>query len=109
VIAEKQTIPSRYLEEIISDLRKSGFVIGKRGPQGGYRLARPAEEILVSDVLAALVTTTARAGRTHDEIARLVERSVDQRFERAIAGLTLSDLLLEARSAHRSQAANYVI
>ena len=67
------------------------------------------EEILVADVLAALVTTTARAGRTHDEIARLVERSVDQRFERAIAGLTLADLLIEARSAHRSQAANYVI
>ena len=59
VIAEQQTIPSRYLEEIIGELRKAGLVIGKRGPRGGYRLARPADEIALSDVLGALASPTA--------------------------------------------------
>ena len=48
VIAEQQAIPSRYLEEIIGELRKAGFVVGKRGPRGGYKLARPAADIAVS-------------------------------------------------------------
>ncbi len=51
VIAEQQAIPSRYLEEIIGELRKAGFVVGKRGPRGGYKLARPAADIQKIDAL----------------------------------------------------------
>jgi Rrf2 family protein len=112
VIAEQQAIPSRYLEEIIGELRKAGFVVGKRGPRGGYRLARPAEEIEVSDVLATLTKTQSTgsgSGEPHDEITRLVERSVDTRFERAVSELNLQDLLGEARDRYRRNAADYVI
>jgi Rrf2 family iron-sulfur cluster assembly transcriptional regulator len=52
--AERQGIPVRYLEQILQDLRRAGLVEGKRGPGGGYALARPAEQVRLSDLVAAL-------------------------------------------------------
>jgi Rrf2 family transcriptional regulator, iron-sulfur cluster assembly transcription factor len=110
VIAEHQAIPSRYLEEIIGELRRAGFVVGKRGPRGGYRLAKPPAEIAVSDVLRALSGAAASAtGEPQDEITALVERSVDDRLQAAVGDLKLDQLLGEARERHRRSAANYVI
>lgn len=111
VIAEQQAIPSRYLEEIIGELRKAGLVIGKRGPRGGYRLAKPADEIAVSEVLRALTTVSAanNTGDPNDEISMLVERSVDARLEAVVDDLKLDALLGEARDRHRRNAADYVI
>lgn len=111
VIAEQQAIPSRYLEEIIGELRKAGFVVGKRGPRGGYRLAKPAGDIAVADVIDVLTTSNSANG-THqpqDEITRLVERSVDQRYESAVGAVSLEQLIGEARERYRRQAADYVI
>ncbi len=110
VIAEQQAIPSRYLEEIIGELRKAGFVVGKRGPRGGYRLAKPADEIAVSEVIEVLSSGgNNNTGEPQDEITRLVERSVDKRFELAVGELSLEQLIGEARERHRRQAADYVI
>ncbi len=110
VIAEHQAIPSRYLEEIIGELRRAGFVVGKRGPRGGYRLAKPPAEIAVSDVLRALAGGPGGAtGEPQDEITALVERSVDDRLQAAVGDLKLDELLGEARERHRRSAANYVI
>ena len=110
VIAEHQAIPSRYLEEIIGELRRAGFVVGKRGPRGGYRLAKPPAEIAVSDVLRALSGGPGSAtGEPQDEITALVERSVDDRLQAAVGDLRLDQLLGEARERHRRSAANYVI
>jgi Rrf2 family protein len=110
VIAEHQAIPSRYLEEIIGELRRAGFVVGKRGPRGGYRLARPPAEIVISDVLRALSGGPGSAtGEPQDEITALVERSVDDRLQAAVGDLKLDQLLGEARERHRRSAANYVI
>jgi Rrf2 family transcriptional regulator, iron-sulfur cluster assembly transcription factor len=111
VIAEHQAIPSRYLEEIIGELRKAGLVVGKRGPRGGYRLAKPANEIAVADVLAALASPSSGSitGDPQDEITALVERSVDDRLKAAVGELSLDQLLGEARERHRRSAANYVI
>lgn len=110
VIAEHQAIPSRYLEEIIGELRRAGFVVGKRGPRGGYRLAKPPAEIAVSDVLRALSGGPGSStGEPQDEITALVERSVDDRLQAAVGDLKLDELLGEARERHRRSAANYVI
>jgi Rrf2 family transcriptional regulator, iron-sulfur cluster assembly transcription factor len=110
VIAEQQAIPSRYLEEIIGELRKAGFVVGKRGPRGGYRLAKPADEIAVSEVIEVLSSgSNNNTDEPQDEITRLVERSVDKRFELAVGELSLEQLIGEARERYRRQAADYVI
>lgn len=50
-IAEKQQIPLKFLEAILNHLKSGGFVQSWRGPEGGYRLARPAKEILVGEIL----------------------------------------------------------
>ena len=49
--AERQEISEKYLESIVKDLVKARFVEGVRGKGGGYRLARPADEINVLEVL----------------------------------------------------------
>ena len=52
-IAQAQSIPIKFLENILVDLRQAGLVESRRGPDGGYWLARPAEEITVADVMRA--------------------------------------------------------
>jgi Rrf2 family protein len=53
-IAQAQGIPLNFLENILRDLRRGGIVESRRGQQGGYTLARPAEEISVADVIRAV-------------------------------------------------------
>lgn len=54
VIAERQGISESYLEQVFTNLRKSGLVKASRGSQGGYELSRPAAEISVHQILTAL-------------------------------------------------------
>ncbi|MGE5598150.1 MAG: RrF2 family transcriptional regulator [Bacteroidota bacterium] len=53
-IAGRQDISESYLEQVFAALRKAGLVIAIRGPQGGYELGKPAEEITAGEVLRAL-------------------------------------------------------
>jgi Rrf2 family protein len=53
-IAESHGIPERYLVQILLQLKGAGLVSSIRGASGGYRLARPAGEIALSDVLTAI-------------------------------------------------------
>ena len=54
LLAERQGIPLKYLENILADLRRSGLVASQRGAEGGYRLARPADTITVADIIRAV-------------------------------------------------------
>jgi len=53
-ISRCQGISLSYLEQLFAKLRKSGLVKGIRGPGGGYRLARPAADITIADIIAAV-------------------------------------------------------
>jgi Rrf2 family protein len=53
-LAEAQGLPARFLGAILIELRRAGIVSSQRGSEGGYRLARPAKEISVADVMRAL-------------------------------------------------------
>lgn len=53
-IADRQTVPEAYLEQLIALLKKNDLVISNRGAQGGYRLSRSPEEISVGQILRAL-------------------------------------------------------
>jgi Rrf2 family protein len=53
-IASAQGIPRNFLENILSDLRHAGLVKSQRGAEGGYRLARPASEVSIADVIRAV-------------------------------------------------------
>jgi Rrf2 family protein len=52
-IAQAQEIPLKFLENILLDLKHAGLVHSQRGAEGGYWLARPAEEISLADVIRA--------------------------------------------------------
>jgi Rrf2 family protein len=53
-IAKAQSIPPNFLENILGDLRNAGIVGSRRGAEGGYWLARPAEEVSLADVIRAV-------------------------------------------------------
>jgi Rrf2 family protein len=53
-LAAAQHIPSKYLENILGELRRGGLLRSQRGPEGGHRLARPPAEISIADVIRAL-------------------------------------------------------
>src|SRR5580692_8853438 len=50
-IAKRQKIPQKFLELILAGLKQGGFVESRRGAEGGYLLARPADSITVGEVL----------------------------------------------------------
>lgn len=53
-IAELQSIPRTFLDGILVELRRAGIVESRRGPDGGHRLARPAAEITIAEVMRVL-------------------------------------------------------
>src|SRR5262245_19602390 len=53
-VGRRQAIPSRYLEQIFQKLRRAGLVVSKRGPGGGYQLARKPDEIFLHEVVRAV-------------------------------------------------------
>lgn len=53
-IAARQSIPESYLEQLLTTLRRAGFIRSVRGPQGGHALIRDPFELRVSEVIVAL-------------------------------------------------------
>jgi len=50
-ISESQAIPLRFLEVILNQMKRGGFVESRRGPSGGYALARPAAELTMGEIM----------------------------------------------------------
>ena len=53
-VADRQSIPPAYLEQIFSFLRKAGILIAVRGPKGGFKLSRPSAEIMIGEIIVAV-------------------------------------------------------
>lgn len=69
-LATAQGLPTKFVENILGDLRRAGFVSSQRGSAGGYRLARPAKQIVLADVFRALEGPLAEIrGSRPDEVA----------------------------------------
>ena len=109
-ISERQNIPKRFLEQILNDLRSGGFVESRRGVAGGYRLARPPQEITLADLIHyvedALPQTpalgnraAARAQRADAMVAAIasVVNEVRAAMRAVLEKLTLADLCERAR------------
>jgi len=109
-ISARQVIPARFLEQIFQDLKRAGLVGAKRGPRGGYRLARPAYEIRLGDVVRALEGPIAIGGREDDpgkshareelkrpptdgkDVTDAVFRELSRRIEGCFDDVTIADL-----------------
>src|SRR6201981_391485 len=53
-LARAQNIPAKFLEAILPQLRRAGLVRSQRGPEGGFWLAKPANEISLADIIRAI-------------------------------------------------------
>ncbi|UCC39568.1 MAG: Rrf2 family transcriptional regulator [Candidatus Aminicenantes bacterium] len=53
-ISKAQDIPSRFLEQILLSLKRNGYLRSKKGPNGGYYLAKPPAEINVAEVIRVM-------------------------------------------------------
>ncbi len=114
-ISDAQNIPKRFLEQILNDLRNAGFVQSRRGIQGGYRLAKPADQITLAEVIrhveGALAPVNCVSERFYEKCScpdesRCAIRSVMKEVRDAIVGilgrLTLADLANRAESLESS-------
>ena len=109
-IAEKDSIPQRYLEQILSALRQSCLVTSTRGARGGYSLSRAATDITVADVVKSvegelppmlctnpdLRSSTCREESTCDcrDLCADLENSVSK----VLGGTSLADILTQRKS-----------
>ena len=75
-IAETQHIPQRFLENILNELRQGGFVLSKRGKDGGFMLNRPPEEISVGDVVRFIEESTHPAECVAEESCPMNKRCI---------------------------------
>jgi len=97
-IAQRQGIPDRYLEQMLTSLRRARILRSIRGPRGGYQLARPAAEIRVAEVVHCLEgDPVPGAGGSRSTPEFQVLESLTARLEQArtsiLAGTTVKDLL----------------
>jgi Rrf2 family protein len=102
-IAERQDISSKYLEQIISVLNRAGYVKSVRGSQGGYKLARPAEEYTIGMILRTIEGSLAPVACLEDHPVQCyrsdtcvtlgIWKQVDAAISNVVDGITLADLV----------------
>jgi Rrf2 family protein len=113
-IAEREKIPLRFLEQILQDLRKAGIVEARRGPRGGYALARPPGKISLAEVLHAVrgpleemfgFDQPGPATSGADDVPAAVWIDVRARLVDVLEHATLQDFVARAEAAGVKRAA----
>ena len=97
-ISQCQGISLSYLEQLFSKLRKNKLVDGVRGPGGGYRLARPADEISIAEIISAVdekvdVTRCNHEGNCQDGVRCLTHELWEELSDRLydfLSGIALA-------------------
>ena len=108
-LAMAQQLPEPMLEQLLLRLRRAGLLDGKRGRLGGYRLTRPARDISMEQILAGLgetlkdsanrSVTSEPASSPADQVTHALQLRLERVRLKALAELSLEDLLFDLRSA----------
>jgi Rrf2 family transcriptional regulator, cysteine metabolism repressor len=112
-ICRRHGIPERYLEQMLTALRKGGYLQSIRGPRGGFRLARSPERITLAEVEVCLdgEPGTARQGNRRSAEFRALEtiaRQAQQARMAVLKSTTLAQLLLERDSLRPPEPMFYI-
>ena len=93
-ISKRQKIPQKFLELILAALKQGGFVESRRGAEGGYLLARPADAITVGDVLGFIEVQRGktRGKRRGDGAFTEMWNKVDQAVSDVVDHTTFAEL-----------------
>lgn len=100
-IASRQTISLSYLEQLFAKLRRSDIVVGVRGPGGGYKLSRHADEINIADIIEAVdetVDSTKCGGKAncqdnHPCLTHDLWQGLSEQIRNYLKGISLGELL----------------
>src|SRR5258708_40272860 len=98
-ISRRQKIPQKFLEWILAGLKQGGLVESRRGAEGGYRLAKPANEITVGEVLR-FVEDTKHTKRVASNPFHQIWQQVDAAVGAILDHTTFAEL---ARTWQKSQ------
>ncbi|MHC4060589.1 MAG: RrF2 family transcriptional regulator [Planctomycetota bacterium] len=102
IIAQRQNISVKYLEQLMAVLKSGGFVRSIRGSKGGYTLAKPPHQIRISELFNALegpivtvecVDDESYCANAADCIARQLWTQVQKAIENVLQSITLQDLI----------------
>lgn len=106
-IAGRQNISVSYLEQLVRKLKKEGLVTSVRGAQGGYKLAKPAQEISVGEVLRALegsinAVSCGEGENVHCQgedlcVTRYVWQRINASIQETVDSIMLDQLVEESR------------
>lgn len=106
-IATRQNISNSYLEQLMAKLKKAGLVVSTRGAGGGYRLAKPAGDISVGDILRALegnLDAVTCAGSQHGGcesadlcVTKYVWQRINDSITKTVDTMMLDQLVAESR------------
>lgn len=99
-ISKRQNISERYLEQIFSALRKSEIIIGRKGAQGGYTLAKDPKEITISEILRVLEGESLLVDISNDGVDKLESfinenlwKGINDKINEYFKSITLQDLV----------------
>jgi Rrf2 family transcriptional regulator, iron-sulfur cluster assembly transcription factor len=99
-VASRQRIPVRFLEQIFQSLKRAGLVDSKRGPRGGFTLARRADEVRLGDVLRAVegpvvlaVMSANKKKGTDNDVPDAVLADLSRSVEQCFDGVTIQDIV----------------
>ncbi|MCL2531113.1 MAG: Rrf2 family transcriptional regulator [Oscillospiraceae bacterium] len=116
-LSETLGISKIYLEQVFSLLKRGGVVVSSKGAQGGYRLARPAQDITAHDILAAVeVALFEPAGSAVADKAPDIEHALqtqlftplDAALHESLRSITLDTLIARAEE-HGSEGYMYYL
>lgn len=109
-MAQSYNLSQSSMEQLFARLRSAGLVNGRRGRRGGYRLARPADQIALSEIIAAVddeygVRSSAKTGqvKVSKRVASPVWDSISQKLYAYLEGLTLADAITNAGDENNSE------
>jgi Rrf2 family transcriptional regulator, cysteine metabolism repressor len=117
-IADREKISNKYLEQIVAVLKTSGLVLSVRGPKGGYILAKPPEEIKLSDVFVVLegpLTTfdclidKSYCTRCGDCLTKNIWLKMQEAINDVLTSITLKDMADDAIKHKEGKSQTYQI
>jgi Rrf2 family protein len=102
-IADEHGIPSRFLVQILLQLKGAGFVASTRGASGGYQLVKPPGDISLGEVMSVIEgqeSDVTNSGADHSATARVLVdawQEVSQAEHDALYGITFGDLVARVK------------
>ncbi len=107
-IARRQNIPQKFLELILASLKQGGFVESRRGAEGGYRLAKTADQITIGEVLRFVEEGKRVQRKTPDVFGDLWKR-VDASVSAILDRTTFAELVRRWKESQSRYVPNWEI